>query len=134
MVFHNALMKTVNLLFGFLLAGALGIIAIQFYRTQKLESEARTLNERLRALEEEHEQSNARSGANGLQDEQAARDRLELMRLRAEVSRLSQSTAKTAGSAPVQAQEVVAQKTGDAAIDRLFESLHRSHCPKNRQS
>jgi hypothetical protein len=81
-------MKTANSLFGFLLAGGLGIIAIQYYRIQKYQAEAGILNERLRSLEDQHEQSTAKSGLNGLQDEQAARDRLELMRLRAEVSRL----------------------------------------------
>ncbi|MDB6037555.1 MAG: hypothetical protein JWM99_1396 [Verrucomicrobiales bacterium] len=125
-------MKTVNTLFGFLLAGALGTIAIQYNLIQKHQSEVGTLNERLRTLEDEHNQNTARSGSDGLQNEQASRDRLELMRLRAEVSRLSQSIPKIDGVSPAQGQEVIAPRTGDAAIDRVFESLHRNPLPEEQ--
>lgn len=113
---------------GLLLAGAVALIVIQHGQMQKAREDADSLRDRLRGLQEEHEQSVA--GNKGSQDGQASRDRLELMRLRAEVSRLSKSSAPNAEPKTAEPRKEHVTRSGDAAIDRLFESLNREPLPE----
>jgi hypothetical protein len=111
-----------------LVAGAVALIVTQQGRLQSLREDAEKLREQLRSLQEEHEQSAVSMKAG--REAHGSPDRLELMRLRAEVSRLSKLTATNAASKPTQPERVQVQRSGDAAIDRLFESLNRDPLPE----
>jgi hypothetical protein len=113
---------------GLLAAGAAALIFTQQARMQSLRDDVQKLREQLRALQEEHEQSEA--SVKGSEETHGSGDRLELMRLRAEVSRLSKLTAANAGPKTTQPERVQIQRSGDAAIDRLFESLNRDPLPE----
>jgi hypothetical protein len=116
-----------------LICGAAGIVVFQQSQMRKAQADVASLNERLRTLREELEQSPASAAAKG-QDEQAGRDRRELMRLRAELARLS--TPGVAGTKAegknAAAPERNLRPTGDAAIDRLFASLNRDPLPEEQ--